>query len=147
MNLISAKNRKGKFSAALRGVAAGVIVLVLLILVDRLSVYLGLTGVQRLGDDLLGGIIVGTISFLDERRRSRSLANRLQVIALMNHHVRNALQAIKFARMTDQQVRLIDESVARIEWALREVLPGELDRKPPEPGTAATSPGAVPNHS
>lgn len=104
----------------------GVIVFLLLILVDYISVRAGLTGMQRFADDLLGAVIVGLIIFLDDRRRSRYLASRLQVIALMNHHVRNALQTIKYAHLTEQQVRLIDESVARIEWALREILPTDI---------------------
>jgi len=109
----------------MRAVTAGVVIFVFLLLVDQFSVHLGLSRLQRFGDDLLAGIIVGLITFLVERRRSQYLARRLQVIALMNHHVRNALQAIKFAHQTDQQVRLIDDAVARIEWALREILPGE----------------------
>jgi hypothetical protein len=113
-------------SAAVRAFIEGVVVFLLLVLVDQISLHLGLTAAQRFADDLLGGAIVGIIIFLDERRRARYLATRLQVIALMNHHVRNALQAIKFAHQTDQQVRLIDESVARIEWALREILPTDM---------------------
>ena len=100
-------------------------VFLLLVLVDQISVRLGLTSAERFADDLLGGLIVGVISFLYERSRARHLASRLQVIALMNHHVRNALQTIKYAQHTDQHVKLIDESVARIEWALREILPTE----------------------
>jgi len=109
----------------MRGLAAGILVFLLLVLADRFSTYMGLTAAQRFVDDLLGGIIVGTVSFLVERRRRRYLASRLQVIALMNHHVRNALQVIKFAHLSDQQVRMIEDAVARIEWALREVLPGD----------------------
>lgn len=113
-------------SAVLRAFIEGIIVFVLLVLVDQIAFHLGLTAAQRFADDLLGGAIVGVIIFLDERRRARYLASRLQVIALMNHHVRNALQTIKFAHQTDQQIRLIDESVARIEWALREILPTDM---------------------
>jgi hypothetical protein len=45
----------------------------------------------------------------------------------MNHHVRNALQTISYSPYTEQekQIRMIAESVSRIEWALREVLPGD----------------------
>ena len=114
----------GVAADVMHGLAAGILVCLVLVLVDRFSTYLGLTQAQRFLDDVLGGVIVAAISFLNERRRRRYLENRLRVIALMNHHVRNALQAIKYAHLTDQQVRLIEESVARIEWALREVLPG-----------------------
>jgi TolA-binding protein len=45
----------------------------------------------------------------------------------MNHHIRNALQVIAYANATgdpDESMKLIRSSVERIEWALREVLPG-----------------------
>ena len=122
----TATQKRRLASTVLRPIIQGIIVFLVLVLVDQISVRMGLSGAQRFADDLLGGVIVAMISLLDERRRRRYLASRLRVIALMNHHVRNALQAIKYAHHTDQQVRLIDESVARIEWALREVLPGEM---------------------
>jgi len=117
------KQKRGLVSGAFRAIVEGIAVFLLLVLVDQISLRLGLTGAQRFADDLSGGLIVGVISFLYERSRARYLASRLQVIALMNHHVRNALQTIKYAQHTNQQVKLIDESVARIEWALREILP------------------------
>jgi|SRR5215469_16865223 len=124
-----------------RAITAGVVVFALLVLVDQASVHFGLTRLQRFGDDLLAGIIVALISFLVERRRDAYLARRLEVIKLMNHHVRNALQAIKFARHTEHHVRLIDESVARIEWALREVLVGKVaEDSAPSPGRNPSAP-------
>jgi hypothetical protein len=46
----------------------------------------------------------------------------------MNHHIRNALQVITYATAadTEESVELIRDSVERIEWALREVLPGHV---------------------
>lgn len=132
-------NRKRPFlTPMMRAVAAGIVVFLSLALVDQASARLGFTGMQLLADDLLGGVIVGIISFVVERRRNRYLAARLQVIGLMNHHVRNSLQAIRFAHYSQQEVRLIDDAVARIEWALREVLPGEL--KAPDPTLAPKPP-------
>lgn len=64
----------------------------------------------------------------DQRRESALL--RMQVISEMNHHIRNALQAISLtAESTQNQkcIGVISESVDRIEWTLREVL---LRRKP-----------------
>ena len=51
------------------------------------------------------------------------------MIAEMNHHVRNALQAIALSPYAEksQQIQLIDESAQRIQWALREILPGEVE--------------------
>lgn len=99
-------------------------VFLLLLLVDQISVHYGLTGWQRTGDNILGGVFVGVLLFVDQRHRHRYLAERLETIGLMNHHVRNALQAIKYARYSHDDVRVIEDSVARIEWALREILPG-----------------------
>lgn len=127
MSLMNPTKRRGVLTPLMRAIAAAVIVFVFLAIVDQTSARFGLTGVQRLADDLLGGVIVGTISFVDERRRNRYLAARLRVIALMNHHVRNSLQTIKFAQHTNQQVQVIDDAVARIEWALREVLPQDIN--------------------
>jgi hypothetical protein len=64
----------------------------------------------------------------DQRREAALL--RMQVISEMNHHIRNALQAICLtAESTQNQqcIGVISESVDRIEWTLREIL---LRRKP-----------------
>lgn len=64
----------------------------------------------------------------NQRREAEQL--RMQVISEMNHHIRNALQAICItAESTQNQqcIRVISESVDRIEWTLREIL---LRRKP-----------------
>jgi len=96
-----------------------------LVSVDQLSMIMGATTTQRIWDDLAGGFVVGLLLFFEERRRRRYLAQRLEVIALMNHHVRNALQVIKYAHYSADELKIIEESVARIEWALREILPGK----------------------
>jgi hypothetical protein len=113
------------FRTAARPVLGGLLVFFLLIGVYQLSLQFGITGWQSIWDDFVGGAVVGVLLYIDERRRRRYLAERLQTIALMNHHVRNALQAIKYARYTPDDVRVIEDSVARIEWALREILPGK----------------------
>jgi hypothetical protein len=57
------------------------------------------------------------------------MAARMKTIAELNHHIRNALQVIKFwgaqhrPALDAMQLQLINDSVDRIEWALREVLP------------------------
>jgi hypothetical protein len=48
----------------------------------------------------------------------------------MNHHVRNSLQVISLAVSVPQRKELaskIQNVVERIEWALREVLPGQRE--------------------
>jgi len=62
------------------------------------------------------------------RERHRLTVARMQVIAEMNHHIRNALTPISLtiSATEDQQlVRIISEGVDRIDWALREILPRE----------------------
>ena len=52
------------------------------------------------------------------------------MIRMMNHHVRNSLQVISFATSVPQQeevARKVRDAVERIEWALREVLPGQRE--------------------
>jgi hypothetical protein len=63
------------------------------------------------------------------RERHRLVMARMQVIAEMNHHIRNALSPVALSLdATDNQAlnRVIVEAVDRIDWALREILPREL---------------------
>ena len=62
-------------------------------------------------------------------KQHRLTVARMQVIAEMNHHIRNALAPISLsADVTDNQqlVRVISQGVDRIDWALREILPREI---------------------
>jgi hypothetical protein len=96
---------------------------------------LGVVGVPALIDDLLVGIVAGAMVFAYERHQHRLVLARMRVIAEMNHHVRNALQPIlysPFLKEEAEQIRLIQEGTRRIEWALREVLPGEVEPAPTE---------------
>jgi hypothetical protein len=81
-------------------------------------------------DDVLVGIGVGLLVFLYERRYRRHTIKKLEVIRLMNHHVRNSLQVISFAASLPPQEEManqVRDAVDRIEWALREVLPGQRE--------------------
>ncbi len=63
------------------------------------------------------------------RQRHRLTVARIQVIAEMNHHIRNALAPIALsvdAIENQQLLRVISEGVDRIDWALREILPREM---------------------
>jgi len=115
-------------SAAWQATIGGCLYTVVLVLVDQLSVRFGLTESQRVVDDLLGGVLVGLILYAFERRRKRQLTQKLVTINLMNHHVRNALQLLAFTSdepSPHKQCALVRESVDRIDFALREILPGE----------------------
>jgi hypothetical protein len=95
---------------------------------------LGVVGVIAAVDDLLIGILAGLLIFVYERHQHKVILEKMSVIAEMNHHVRNALQPIIYSpylKEQAEQVRIIQEGTRRIEWALREVLPGE-DSAPPK---------------
>jgi hypothetical protein len=98
-------------------------------ILQSLLVRQGLFGTSMYVDDLLLGVLAGLVVFVYEQRRYREIRRKIATIAAMNHHVRNALQAISYAPYTEQawQLQLIQESVNRIQWALREVLPGTVD--------------------
>jgi hypothetical protein len=89
-------------------------------------------------DAIVLGALSGTIAWVYQRRQNRYLAQRLEVIADMNHHVRNDLQVIHYsAYMTKdkEHIQRIEQSLGRIDWALREVLTGKQLRSGPERGT------------
>jgi hypothetical protein len=76
------------------------------------------------------GVGVGLLVLLYERRQRQNIIRKLEVIRLMNHHVRNSLQVISFAASVPQQDELrnnVRDAVERIEWALQEVLPGQRE--------------------
>ena len=83
--------------------------------------------------NMITGLIAGALFYqfaAAERNRREFLRERMQTIAELNHHIRNALQVIKFwgaqhqnCTLDEMQIQLMRESVDRIEWALREVLP------------------------
>ena len=84
----------------------------------------------------LTGLIAGWLfySFAQhERSRHELMRERMRTIAELNHHIRNALQVIKFwggtqSHVDSMQLQLINDSVDRIEWALTEVLPTAENR-------------------
>lgn len=71
------------------------------------------------------GGLVFTIELLHRRERER-MNEKLKTIELMNHHVRNSLQAIIDSAYVHGHLDEIQTSVNRIAWALREVLPGQV---------------------
>lgn len=93
---------------------------------------------ERLLSQGLSAAIAGCLAallFRILRERHRADVARLQVIAEMNHHVRNALTPISLALDAGQDrdsVHLILEAVERIEWALREILPRQKPLPEPE---------------
>jgi len=118
-----------------------------LFLADQLSAHYGFKVWEQALDIVCAGTIVGLFIYRYERKRSKYLNDRLKVIELMNHHVRNALDVIVtsvYAHGYEKQLNEIQVSVNRIDWALREILPGrvldaysETAAKKPRPYSAA----------
>ena len=136
--------------AVTTAVLAGLGVLALLIAADQISMHYGLRGSQRVFDELCGAMVVGFLVYRYERHRLRQLMQRLQTIASMNHHVRNALQVIMYSSYVpsdQEQLARIRNAVERIEWALQEVLPNETldsdDEWRPEPKTIPERPSVA----
>lgn len=98
----------------------------------------GVTGTRSYVDNLVVAVLAGLMVFAYEQRRSKEINRKIAVIAAMNHHVRNALQTISYAPYTEQakQIEMIEQAVNRIQWALREVLPGAGDVPVLAPGPA-----------
>jgi signal transduction histidine kinase len=107
------------------------------LLFDRLMLHEGISRISvMVVSNLLTGIVAAGL-FLQIKRnaeeKQRLWEQRVQKLADMNHHVRNALQVLAYyASQTDDSraAKLIKESIQRIEWTLIEVLPRgwELDR-------------------
>ena len=126
----------------LKSVAFGVCVF---FLGSALAVWLTLHNVHgflAFVDNLAAGIAAGLMVLLYERWRQREVDKKLRTILLMNHHVRNALLVISAASSSvdgTEQPAKVRDAVRRIEWALREVLPGEIEltdtAAPPSPRT------------
>jgi hypothetical protein len=100
-------------------------------LVDRWMAAHGLHAASTWIDNLLLGIVASAIVFFLQRQQEAELRRQRQsaeIIEQMNHHIRNALQVI-IARSAlsknEPETRQIEDAVARIEWALREILPGD----------------------
>jgi two-component sensor histidine kinase len=110
-----------------------VIVSLIGIILDSLLVKEGLPRLDMMiFSNGLTGLFAGGLfwQMAREAKASRDLvAERMKTIAELNHHIRNALQVIKFlggqkrTGLDAVQLQLINDSVERIEWALREVLP------------------------
>jgi signal transduction histidine kinase len=121
------------------------IVLVLLIGLDVISAthpgfYLPALIVDGLTAAVCGVLVLRLMEA--SQARHRALIQRLEMIAEMNHHIRNALEEIQLSAHTTHDGHLIQNiqtAVGRIEWALREILsesPSGSTAKPVPPQIA-----------
>jgi hypothetical protein len=78
----------------------------------------------------LGTLVAVLVVSLEVHHQSglRRQEEKIKVMVEMNHHIRNALQTIVYVNSTNPDKISSDRLSAaanRIEWALREVLPGK----------------------
>jgi len=117
-------------------IAAAILVGAVVFVVGHFSDLLMQAGHPRLAmlDDLLFAVLtVAGVVVYDQWRR-RQIRDKLKVVSEMNHHVRNQLQIIQYSAYATgdhEHFNRMQESVARIDWALREIL-----GKPAENGSA-----------
>lgn len=118
--------------SGLLSLAVVIVVSALGIVLDRLLLKEGIPRLDMLVfSNGLTGLFAGGLFYqmAREAKASRALVEeRMKTIAELNHHIRNALQVIKFlggqrSGLDAVQLQLINDSADRIEWALREVLP------------------------
>ncbi len=98
------------------------------------------------GSALILGMLAAKLLHSAYQARQHAMA-RLQVIAELNHHVRNALEVISLSAYIthdEEAIRRIMEGVNRIEWALREILPRE--RFPIDSAEPPTASSALPGN-
>src|SRR5581483_728086 len=110
------------------GVAAGVFLLALgiqWVIYDR---FLHDDGIRIVGSIIAALLAAILTERLESSSRARNLKelHRLEMLAVINHHVRNALQAILCSDVYSES-KAIQAAVDRIEWTLREVLPHVRD--------------------
>ncbi|HEU5402165.1 MAG TPA: hypothetical protein VFU86_12460 [Terriglobales bacterium] len=87
--------------------------------------YLHEAGIRVVGSAIaacVSIVLVVSLGILERNQRVREI-RRLETIALLNHHIRNALQAIVSSSGATNSTDTIRASVERIQWALGEVLP------------------------
>jgi signal transduction histidine kinase len=114
----------------LYAVIAGLIMFTIGVGMDMMVVREGETRLLAFGiSDGLAAAVAGFLVYrllqYEQERRAR-LRDKLAVVSDMNHHVRNALQVISFHAYSNadrEQLEAVKESMERIEWALKEILP------------------------
>ncbi len=106
---------------------------------DVLILDLKANPLWAIGDHVALGAFAGAIVLVYDRRRRRDLHEKISSIHEINHHIRNQLEVIEYsawATHDQQHMERIDESVQRIDWALREILghqEEEEETTPPPP--------------
>lgn len=87
---------------------------------------------------LLAAMLVFTLLGYGRKQR-RLIMERMEALNEVNHHIRNALQALAFtegALKGTKEGAVVNESIKRIQWALLEVLPKVEPNYEPFQGSA-----------
>lgn len=129
----------------LYGALAGIAMFVAVYVVNAVLVRIHLRPEATLLDDTLLGSLAGALVVtleLQHQRELRRQQERLAIIIELNHHIRNALQAIVYIneKMDGEDATTIREATNRIQWALTEILPGENIANPKAPVTLPMGP-------
>lgn len=90
-------------------------------------------GLRLVGSALAAAMAMVLVQYMKTTARDDRLKEirRLETIALINHHIRNSLQAIAVCCSDEAATGSVRESIDRIERVLSEVLPA-VDQKPAE---------------
>ncbi len=78
---------------------------------------------------IVASLLCYTLMVYDKRRRV-ILARRMEIVAEVNHHIRNALTAVVFSAAVQKDPMLqavIEDATARIDWVLTTILPDGAD--------------------
>ena len=112
--------------SAFVGIAAGVVEI---LAHDSLLANPDLSQVADVADAALVGLFVFLLTMVEVRavreRRMRVLKD-VETIGELNHHIRNALQAIQYSAYTSSQrsnIEVVNENVERVDRILRELFP------------------------
>lgn len=119
------EQRRRSWLIYLISVAVGVGVFASGILLDM---ALGIENREILFSDVFTGVMAGVLGYfaaLHYARERRAALERLRVAADVNHHVRNALTTVLYSVHVSRDTALMkvtQDAVDRIDWALREIL-------------------------
>ena len=125
--------RPGRWRACLITVLAASGAFVAAYSVDAVFARIGLNTQATILDEAVLGALAGAFALsleLHHQKELRAQEEKLTIAREMNHHIRNALQIINhltFLNPDKEAVLQMNAASARIEWALREVLPGEQE--------------------
>jgi hypothetical protein len=102
-----------------RAVLVGLVIAVLGVAMDEAArVFEYPWFFERVLENVFEGLVIGFVVYWMGRLREKRMERRMREVGFLNHHIRNAMQAIKLAatETADAQARteMIDRSVRRV---------------------------------